>query len=202
MTDQELKDAVAKLVASTSTLDAELRKAHADLEKTVKQTNKQLGELGNKFGSFAEGMALPSMQKVLYERFGMGIVLPRAKSRLNGHSLEVDTLAYDSVNQEEAYVVEVKSHLTSEGIQQILQTIARVPKFFPHLANRKIYGILAAVHASEQVKHEVLNHGLYLARISDETFKLQVPKKFQAKAFGTNGEENTAKGKKTKKPRK
>jgi hypothetical protein len=176
--------------------DQELRDVVAELAKTVKQTNKQLGELGNKFGSFAEG-TLPSMQKVLYERFGMGIVLPRAKSRLNGHTLEVDTLAYDSVNQDEAYVVEVKSHLTAEGIQQILQTIARVPKFFPHLANRKIYGILAAVHASEQVKNEVLNTGLSLARISDETFKLQVPKKFKAKAFGTNGEE--AKGKKQKK---
>ncbi len=202
MTDQELKDAVAKLVASTSTLDAEWRKARADLEKTVKQTNKQLGELGNKFGSFTEGMALPSMQKVLYERFGMGIVLPRAKSRLNGHTLEVDTLAYDSVNQEEAYVVEIKSHLTSEGVEQILQTIARVPKFFPHLANRKIYGILAAVHISEQVKNEVLNKGLYLARISDETFRLQVPKKFQAKAFGTNGESKGAPEKKGKKGRK
>lgn len=179
--------------------DQELRDVVAELAKTVKQTNKQLGELGNKFGSFAEGMALPSMQKVLYERFGMGIVLPRAKSRLNGHTLEVDTLAYDSVNQEEAYVVEIKSHLTSEGIEQILQTIARVPKFFPHLANRKIYGILAAVHISEQVKNEVLNNGLYLARISDETFRLQVPKKFQAKAFGANGEGKGTKGKKGRK---
>jgi hypothetical protein len=195
MTDQELRDLVANLARSSG----ELQKAQAETERQIRQTNKQLGELGNKFGSFAEGMALPSMQKVLYERFGMGIVLPRAKSRLNGHSLEVDTLAYDSVNQEEAYVVEVKSHLTSEGIQQILQTIARVPKFFPHLANRKIYGILAAVHASEQIKNEVLNQGLYLARISDETFKLQVPKKFQAKAFGTNGMETEGKRKKGKK---
>lgn len=198
MTDQELKDLVANLARSSD----ELQKAQAETERQIRQTNKQLGELGNKFGSFAEGMALPSMQKVLYERFGMGIVLPRAKSRLNGHSLEVDTLAYDSVNQEEAYVVEVKSHLTSEGIQQILQTIARVPKFFPHLANRKIYGILAAVQASEQIKNEALKQGLYLARISDETFKLQVPKKFQAKAFGTNGEEPRAQKKKPKKNRK
>ena len=199
MTDQELKDVVNGLVRSTSTLEEELRKSQAATERQIKQTNKQLGALGNKFGSFAEGMALPSMQNVLYNHFGMGIVLPRAKSRMNGHSLEVDVLAFDSVNVEDAYVVEVKSHLTSEGIQQILTTIARLPKFFPHLVTRNIYGIIAAVDIPDNVGKEALNQGLYLARISGETFKLQVPKNFQAKPFGSSSERKEDGKKKPKK---
>lgn len=198
MTDQELRDLVASLARSSD----ELKKAQAETDRQIKQTNKQLGELGNKFGSFAEGMALPSMEKVLYRNFGMNIVLPRAKAHRGGETLELDVLAHDNGDLNEVYIVEVKSHLTSEAIQQILNTIKQFPKFFPTLANRKIYGIIAAVHISTQVKNEVLNKGLYLARISDETFTLQVPKNFQAKAFGANGKQNGAKPKKQKKGRK
>ncbi len=187
MTDQELKDMVADLVKSTAGLEADLRRTQQDTARQIKQTTKQLGELGNKFGSFAEGMALPSMEKLLYEQFGMDAVFPRAKAKKNGRMLEIDVLAYDNGARNEAYIVEVKSHLKQEGVEQILKTIADFPKFFPTLAGRTVYGIVAAVDIPEGMKNAVLKQGLYLAHISGETFKLQVPRNFQPKAFNVNG---------------
>src|SRR5262245_15039025 len=144
MTDQELRD----LVASIATMQAEAarqeekraeerKKVEEELaeerrktERVVRQVNKQLGELGNKFGSFTEGMAFPSMEKILRNYFKMDVVTLRAKSRQNGHSIEIDVMAYDNGSRNEVYLVEVKSHLTRESIDQMLETIEKFPKFF------------------------------------------------------------------------
>lgn len=179
--------------------DEQLREIVAETSQAVKQLSKQMGELGNKFGSFAEGMALPSMQKLLYEQFGMNVVLPRAQARKNGRTLEIDVLAYDNGARNEVYIVEVKSHLKEEGSAQILKTIADFPKFFPTLAGRTVYGIIAAVDIPDNVKNAVLKQGLYLARISGETFKLQVPSNFKPKAFHANGKNGTPATKKKSK---
>ena len=83
MTDQEMKKLMADLLVGTS----EIKQAQAETDRQIKQVNKQLGELGNKWGSFTEGMAIPSMSKVLYDDFGLQVVLPNAKARQNGHTL-------------------------------------------------------------------------------------------------------------------
>lgn len=67
------------------------------------------GGLSNEFGSFIEGLALPSMTKVLHEKFGAETVAPRAKAHRGGQSLELDVLACSNGKRNEVFVVEVKS---------------------------------------------------------------------------------------------
>ncbi len=178
MTDQELRDLVASIA-----------KEQAETAKQIKQVNKQIGELGNKFGSFTEGMAWASLDKILRQRFGMNVVGPQ-KAAQNGRRLQVDVLAFDTGNRNEAFVVEVKSRLDRDGIDQILQTIADLPDFFPHLRGRKIYGMIAAVSIPDDLRRKVLKEGLYLAQISDETFQLDVPSDFKPKVFGSKPKQN------------
>jgi hypothetical protein len=186
MTDQELKDLVARNARDL-----------AETWKQIKQVNKQLGELGNKFGSFTEGMAFPSMEKILRNHFKMDVVALRAKSRLNGHSIEIDVMAYDNGSRNEVYLVEVKSHLTRESVDQMLRTIEQFPKFFGAHRDRKIYGVIAAVDIPDNLRAEVLNKGLYLARIHDGTFELLTPRGFKPEAFGPAAKRN---GKSKKRP--
>ena len=211
MTDQELRDFISELSVST----AELRKSQQETEKRqqeaarqieqtgkqIKQVNKQLGELGSKFGSFAEGMALPSMEKILRDHFKMDVVTPRATSRLNGRMIEIDVMAYDNGSRNELYIVEVKSHLTREGIGQILKTIEEFPKFFGAHRGRTVYGIIAAVDIPLNLRAEVLKKGLYLARIHDGTFELLTPKNFKPRAFTAPTEQNGKRKAKRKKSR-
>ncbi len=164
-------------------IEAELAEERKKTERVVRQVNKQLGELGNKFGSFTEGMAFPSMEKILRNRFKMDVVTLRAKSRQNGHSIEIDVMAYDNGSRNEAYLVEVKSHLTRESIDQMLDTIKRFPIFFGAHSHRKVYGIIAAVDIPDNLRAEVLKKGLYLARIHDGEFELLTPKSFKPHAF-------------------
>lgn len=184
MTDQELKDHLAIL----QKLHEEVAKEQRATARQIKQVNKQLGELGNKFGSFTEGLALPSMEKVFYRDFGLDVVQPRARSRQNGRTMEIDVLAYDHPGgSKDVYIIEVKSHLTEEGIRQIKETIEQFPRFFPWAYDRTIYGVIAAVDIPDNVREKVLREGLYLARISDGTFTMQVPRGFKPKAFYPNG---------------
>src|SRR5215813_1233286 len=204
MTDQELRDlveSIAKFQAETVRQMAETARQIEETGKQIKQVNKQLGALGNKFGSFAEGMALLSMEKILRDRFNMDIVTPRATSRLNGRMIEIDVMAYDNGSRNELYIVEVKSHLTREGIDQILKTIEEFPKFFGAHRDRTVYGIIAAVDIPQNLRAEVLKEGLYLARIHDGAFELLTPKNFKPRAFTAPLEQNGKRKVKRKKSR-
>jgi len=190
MTDTELKELIASLILAQKETDKQIKETDKKLrmlqKKTDKQLNdlgKQIGGLGEKFGSFTEGLALPSMQKILQKEFKMEVISPSVRVSKNGHHLEIDVLAYANGEINEAYVVEVKSHLREEAIQQLRSILERFRLFFPEHKDKKVFGVLAAVDMSAAMRERVLKEGFYAARIKDEVFKLDVPKGFAAKAY-------------------
>jgi len=194
MTDQELKDLVASLAVNFAvehakteqaiqSLTESQRETDRQLRTQMKELSKQIGGLGNKFGSFTEGMAFPSMEKLLRKKLGMTAVMQRAKSNVNGEELEIDILAYANTDLNIAYIVEVKSHLKERDLDQVLKIMQQFPSAFPEHQNKTIYGIVATVDGSTEMKKKVIEAGLYLAIIHDEHFKLKVPKNFKPKNF-------------------
>ncbi len=208
VTDQELRDLVAQLARSHAETERvlqqtaeQLRLSKEETDRALQQTaeqlrlskqendretrelRKQIGGLGEKFGSFTEGMAWPSMKKLLIERLGATFVTNYSLRRKQGESMELDVLAYTNSDKNTAYVVEVKSHLREEGLQQLLKTLNKFSEFFPEHRDKKLYGVLAAVTVPEDLAAKVLAQGIYLARISGDTFELDVPQDFQPRSF-------------------
>ncbi|MCP5047533.1 MAG: DUF3782 domain-containing protein [bacterium] len=189
MTDQELKDLVASLAVSQKALSASQAKTDEQIEKMGKRIDavgkqlgglgKQLGGLGEKFGGFTEGMAFPSMEKILRNQFKMNAVSTNVKARKKGENMELDVLA---VNSDSIYIVEVKSHLKEDGLEQIEKILHRFFDFFPYHKGKKLYGILAVVDAPGELRKRVIKKGIYLARIQDDIFKIQVPASFTPRA--------------------
>lgn len=189
-TDQTLQEVMATLARLQVETKREMQETNRSMERSKKETErflrelgKQIGGLGEKFGSFTEGLALPSMKKILSKRFGMEFVAPYVERRKDDRLMELDVLAYSNSTVNEAYVVEVKSHLRLDGIQQMKQILRDFREFFPEHADKKVYGILAAVHIPERIREKVLREGLYLARIHDGQFEIQVPEDFQPRPF-------------------
>ena len=192
MTDEELKELVASLAESQRETDRQLRETDRQLQATdrqlqatdrqIKELGRQIGGLGDKFGSFTEGLALPSMTKILTQRFGMDFIAPRVRMRRNGHSMELDVLAYSNT-RDDLFVVEVKSHLREEALDQMRKTLRELRDYLPDHRDKKVYGVLAAVDAPEKLQEKVLAEGIYLARIHDGQFEIQVPDGFQPRAF-------------------
>lgn len=170
-------------MADLRALLADLMRSQKDTDRQIKELKQQIGGLDNKFGSFTEGLALPSMEKRLRERFGMEVVSPSVRVSKDGEHLEIDVLAYANGAVNAVYVVEVKSHLREEAIEQLLSILARFGHFFPEHKSKKLYGILAAVDAPAGLKEKILRHGLYLARIHDDVFELETPADFQPRCF-------------------
>jgi hypothetical protein len=185
-TDKQLKETDRQLQKTDKQLqetDRQLRLQRQETDKQLRELGKQIGGLGEKFGGFTEGLALPSMSKILTERFGMEVVTPRFKVRKQGQTLELDVLAYANSEQNAAFVVEVKSHLRPEGIDQLRQILTRFRQLLPEHADKKLYGILAVVDAPEDLRQEVLASGLYLAGIHEDQFQLEVPEDFQPRIW-------------------
>lgn len=182
MTDQELKDLVASLAKSQQETDRQLKESARLARKETRELKRQIGGLGDKFGSFTEGLALPSMAKILSQRFGLEVIAPSVRVRHNGHSMEVDVLAFSNFS-DDMVVVEVKSHLREESLDQMRRILREFRDFFPVYKDKKIYGILAAVDAPDALQEKVLGEGIYLARIHDGQFELEVPETFQPRAF-------------------
>ena len=154
-----------------------------ETDRKIKELGKQIGGLGKKFGSFTEGLALPSMSKILRQRFKMEVVSPSVRVSKNGVELEIDVLAYANSQINAAYVVEVKSHLREEAISQLQNTLSKFKSLFPEHKDKTVYGIIAAVDMTEALKQCVLNAGFYVARIHDDTFSLETPADFTATPF-------------------
>lgn len=190
-----------ELQVSKKTFEEELRKSGEEFDRKLeaskkeadisrkeinlqlKELGKQIGGLGNKFGSFTEGMAFPAMEKILRQQFGMETISTRVKSTKNGENLEIDVLAYANTQTNSVYIVEVKSHLRERDLQQMLTLMQRFPNAFPEHNDKELYGVIATVDASSEIKQEVLNAGIYLAQINDEQFILNPPESFKPYQF-------------------
>ncbi|BCU12934.1 DUF3782 domain-containing protein [Microcystis aeruginosa] len=181
-TDKQLKetDLLLKEVSQQQKENAQQQKK---TDKQLKELGQQIGGLGAKFGSFTEGLALPSMETILRQRFGMEVVSPSVRVSKNGQHLEIDVLAYTNGELNTAYIVEVKSHAKEESITQLKSILQRFRSFFPEHKDKKLYGILAAVDLSNELREKILEEGFYVARIHDEVFELDIPDNFQPQTY-------------------
>jgi hypothetical protein len=161
----------------------ETERRQQETDRQLKELGRQIGGLGAKFGSFTEGLALPSMETILRQRFGMKVVSPSVRASEDGKHLEIDVLAYTNGELNTAYIVEVKSHAREESITQLKSILQRFRSFFPEHKDKKLYGILAAVHVSPGLREKILQEGFYVARIHDQVFELDIPDNFQPQIY-------------------
>ena len=205
MSDQELKDLVASLAvaqketarqmeasqketarqmeASQKETARQMEISRKEVDKQIKQTQKQLGELGNKWGTFTEGMAIASIKKILFEKFNIPVITRNVQKRMNGESIEMDAFGYENSTVNTAVIVEIKSHLRDDSIEQIERIMEDFPIFFPDHADKKLYGIIACVHAPDNIKNLLRKKGIYLAVLHDEVFELYDFQNFTPKDF-------------------
>ncbi len=184
-TDKQLKEVSQQqketelLLKEVSQQQKENAQQQKKTDKQLKELGKQIGGLGAKFGSFTEGLALPSMETILGQQFGMEVISPSVRVSKEGQHLEIDVLAYSNGELNTAYIVEVKSHVRQEDITQLKSILQRFRRFFPEHKDKKLYGILAAVDLSPELREKILQEGFYVARIHDQVFELDIPDNFQ-----------------------
>ncbi len=145
---------------------------------------RDVGQLGNRLGLYSEAMFFPSLDRILRQDFGMQIVEPRVHAEApDGEQIEIDVFAHANDTLDLVFDVEIKTHLRQEGIDQILDHLHRLSKFFPEHRGKKAYGILGAIELPAQIKAKALKAGIYVASIRDDIFELVRPEGFEPRAF-------------------
>jgi hypothetical protein len=188
-TAQKETDLLLKEISQQQKENAQQQRDNAEQQKAtdrqLKELGKQIGGLGAKFGSFTEGLALPSMETILRQRFGMEVISPSIRASKEGKHIEIDVLAYANGNGKlnTAYIVEVKSHAREDSITQLKSILQRFRTFFPEHKDKRLYGILASVDLSNELREKILQEGFYVARIHDQVFELDIPDNFQPQTY-------------------
>jgi hypothetical protein len=164
------------LIADIGIAHKELEKAHKETEKVVKETERQLGALGNKFGDIAEQMLTPALVEK-FEKLTFPFTQISRKARWKKKepdiSVELDALLE---NGKAAMVVEVKSKLNKEYVDDFIEKMGKVRRFADLKGDtRQFYGALAAMTADDTIIKYALSKGFYLIMPSGEDVKITKP---------------------------
>jgi len=163
----------------------QLRAEVAETSRTVRELARQIGGLGNKFGTFTEGLMWPSLKRILFDHFDCDTVAPVTikRRRTDGREMEIDMLGYSNGEANKVVVVEMKSHLTEQDLDQFEENLRRFGEFFPEHRGKSLEGVIAAVGIKEPMTDRVLRRGFHLAKADDEAFALADPEGFVPRRF-------------------
>ena len=194
MSTAELQEIVANLAKSQAETDRQMKETDRQMKETdrqmketdrkLKELGTQIGGLGRKFGSFAEGLSYASIERILREEFDLDeFVTPAVRMRKEGREEEYDVLAYSNGGLNRGMIVEIKSKLRQEDIDQMKRKMSEVFFWLPEHREKTFYGMVTYVSGHTDLKRQVLENGWYLARVGDEIFEMETPAGFEPKAY-------------------
>ncbi len=173
-TVKELREEQERRSAEADRRSAEADRRIARLEKTVaqaskaaKEANKAVGALTTRWGRFVEELVEPAMIDLFQQR-GIDIkeVHPRMKTRKQGFAMEVDIFGVDDTD---VVLVECKSRLSKDDVDEFLDKLTRFKLSFPHYSQYRAYGAVAGIEINEGIDRYAEKNGLFVIRPSGET---------------------------------
>ena len=149
-------------------------------EQLIKDVSYLIDGIGHRFGLYNQGLFMPSLIRIIQNKFHCHFYSNNAKFKSDDSSFEIDFWGYSAT---ECYIMEVKTHLKSKVIKQLQNTIEAFRKNFPEHSTKKIFGAVAATSYSEETRKEVLKAGFYFISISDNIAELNLDAGFEAREF-------------------
>ena len=152
-----------------------------ELAVSLAQTDRKIDQLAGKWGRFVEGLVAPAIERLFADR---GIVVDtislRVKRRKDGEQMEIDILALDSAW---AVLIEVKSTLKVEDIDEHLERLDRFKRFFPEYGDRRVVGAVAGIVIEENADRYAYKKGLYVIGQSGDTVEIVNDRKFEPRVW-------------------
>jgi hypothetical protein len=153
----------------------ELHKLHKETEKAIKDTQRNIGGLNNTVGSLVEHIMTPDLPRK-FKKFGFTfdrITTVKWADGIGNIYTEIDGLLE---NGAQAMVVEVKTTLRREDIDDHLKRMERVRKYADdHGDKREFLGAMAAIITDKNTKEYALDQGFFVIEPSGEDVKVTKP---------------------------
>jgi len=150
--------------------DRRIREQSQETDRRIREVNKQIGDLGGKWGRFVENMVAPACETLFLKR-GIPVhqVSQRMKKRLNGQTLEIDVLV---TNENHVLVVEVKSSLGVNDVKDLMDDLKRFRGFFPEYSQKQLYGAVAGIEIEEGADKYAYRQGLFVLAQAGEAVSI------------------------------
>jgi hypothetical protein len=161
-------------------------KAEADrrmerLEELSANASREVGRLGDRWGTFVENMVEPAVLRLFQER---GIEISRtfrwAKSTRPEARMEIDILAIDG---DAAVAIEVKSRLAQPDVDDFCEKLQKFRLAFPEYASHQVYGAVAAIEFVQEIDRYAYRKGLFVIRQCGDSVELANDEGFQPRAW-------------------
>jgi len=143
MTPQELERAIQEVWALFKETDRKFK----ETDKKIAEVSRTVAALTGKWGRFVEGLIAPGTISMFKER-GIEVekIYQRVKAHKDGREIEIDILA---INKEYAVLIEAKSTLGIEDVNEHIERLKAFKKFFPEYSDRKVIGAVAGIVIEE-----------------------------------------------------
>jgi hypothetical protein len=151
-----------------------------ETDRPIRKLDRRLGDLGD----YTEAMSVPSLERILREQFRMTVFKAPEHITVGNETLEIDLVAHARDEIDEVYLVEIKSKLHQDAIDQLHEHLRRFPRLFPEHRGKKLFGILVAVQVPDALRAKVRKEGFYLATVKDSVFEITPPDGFEPRTFG------------------
>jgi hypothetical protein len=153
----------------------------AELKRTVEQTNRAVNSLTTRWGRFVEELVQPAVLRLFQEK-GIDIkeIYPRARVKRQGIAMEIDILAVDDTD---VVLVECKSRLSKDDVDEFLEKLTRFKIAFPHYKNYQTYGAVAGIEIDEGIDRYAYNKGLFVIKPSGDTVEIINDENFRPRTW-------------------
>ena len=180
-TDRQMKERAAEADRKFQETERLMKERAAETDLMIKNLSRRLGDLGNRLGEFVEHMVAPAVVR-LFRAQGIDVheVYPSVEAKRDGEALEIDLLV---VNDGTLVVVECKSKLTTEHVDEHLVRMEKLKRLLPLYKNHRALGAVAAMVMTDSVKAYAHSQGFYVLYQSGENVEVSSPNGFTPKVW-------------------
>ena len=159
----------------------ELQDAQKQTEREIKAVNVSIGRLSNRLGEFVEEAVRPSAVRLFRER---GIDVHEVQQNIivkrDGEGLEIDLLV---INDKDAVVIECKSNLSLDDVNDHLTRLEKVKRLMPRYKECRVSGAVAGMVIPDNVAAYAIRKGLYVIGQNGDHLELRNDAVFVAKVW-------------------
>jgi hypothetical protein len=168
---------MARWEKSQETYDR-IEQVMAETAIRMRETDRQIGALGNRFGELAEHLVSPSI-KEKFNALGYHFEAVSQDTEIkypDGQYVEVDILLE---NDDISIAVEVKAKPKERDIDEHIERLEFLRRYKDrHHDSRKLQGAIAGAIMSDSVRNYTLKAGFYVIEQTGDTVKIVKPDGF------------------------
>ncbi len=122
----------------------------SEMKDNVRDMNKKFGEMSRKLGTIVEDLVIPSMPRIILEKFGFELeeFSINIKLKKYGQNQEYDAIG---IYRDRIFLNSTKTTIRENDISQLKDHIKELSYWFPAYKGKQVFGILAGFDISEKI---------------------------------------------------